>query len=248
MTPTSHTDPGSLRTGWGRRGRPPTLTLPTSGWPCTRSWMPCLASIGMPSLRWPPTAPEGRQHTASTSKSTPTAPSYGEHASGRCVCGSTTKCRPRAPRCSPPPARSGPTSSAPPPPTAMPDTPGARRTPAGTGRLVVAPGVLCVESVGPVNLRVVSLVGGWRHDRTRFLVDALRLTVPLHVAELRARQVPPWLSREQMLTNIAARAAEVFATRGDTLQFVPTSPSHYRSARRAGLALSEAIAAAALLH
>lgn len=80
------------------------------------------------------------------------------------------------------------------------------------------------------------------------LVDALRLTVPLHVAELRARQVPPWLSREQMLTNIAARAAEVFATRGDALQFVPTSPSHYRSARRAGLALSEAIAAAALLH
>ena len=80
------------------------------------------------------------------------------------------------------------------------------------------------------------------------LVDALRLTVPLHVAELRARQVPPWLSREQMLTNIAARAAEVFATRGDALQFVPTSPSHYRSARRAGLALSEAIAAAALLN
>ena len=33
------------------------------------------------------------------------------------------------------------------------------------------------------------------------LVDALRLTVPLHVAELRARHVPPWLSREQMLTT-----------------------------------------------
>src|SRR5699024_9690679 len=80
------------------------------------------------------------------------------------------------------------------------------------------------------------------------LVDALRLTVPLHTFELRARQVPPWLSREQVLTNIAARAAEVSATRGDSLQFVPTSPSHYRSARRAGLALSEAIAAAALLH
>src|SRR5690625_2693658 len=80
------------------------------------------------------------------------------------------------------------------------------------------------------------------------LVDALRLTVPLHVAELRARQVPPWLSREQMLTNIAARAAGEVATRGDALQFVPTSPSHRRSARRAGLALSEAIAAAALLN
>lgn len=80
------------------------------------------------------------------------------------------------------------------------------------------------------------------------LVDALRLTVPLHVAELRARHVPPWLSREQMLTNIAARAAGEVAARGDSLQFVPTSPSHYRSARRAGLALSEAIAAAALLN
>ena len=80
------------------------------------------------------------------------------------------------------------------------------------------------------------------------LVDALRLTVPLHVAELRARQVPPWLSREQMLTSIASRAAGEAATRGDALQFVPTSPSHRRSARRAGLALSEAIAAAALLN
>ena len=73
------------------------------------------------------------------------------------------------------------------------------------------------------------------------LVDALRLTVPLHIDELRSRDVPPWLSREQMLTNIAARAAGEAATRGDALQFVPTSPSHRRSARRAGLCLRRSL-------
>lgn len=80
------------------------------------------------------------------------------------------------------------------------------------------------------------------------LVDALRFTVPLHIAELRAREVPSWLSRERMLTNVASRAAAEAAVRGDSLQFSPTSNGHYRSARQAGLALSEALAAATLLN
>lgn len=80
------------------------------------------------------------------------------------------------------------------------------------------------------------------------LTDALRFTVPLHIAELRGRHIPAWLTREQVLTAIMARAAGEFGPRGDQLMFTPKSPASYRAARVAGVSLSKGIAAAALLN
>lgn len=79
--------------------------------------------------------------------------------------------------------------------------------------------------------------------------DALRLTVPLHVAELKKHlaSLPACFTREGVLRAVAARCGADVGHRGDQLMFRPHAANR-RAARTAGLSLSEGVAAAALLN
>ncbi|MFC7330783.1 hypothetical protein [Marinactinospora rubrisoli] len=91
-----------------------------------------------------------------------------------------------------------------------------------------------------------------RHDPigVPLLADAVALTVPLHIAELRAHVARPDLvrRREEVLTAIAARAGVDFGHSGDQLLFRPESAAGRRGASIGGTALARGIAAACLLN
>lgn len=72
--------------------------------------------------------------------------------------------------------------------------------------------------------------------------DALAWTVPLHMADLEAREVPPWTSRGEMLSRIASRHGVRLGHAGDQLIYTTG-----RRAREAGTDLALGVAAAALL-
>lgn len=89
------------------------------------------------------------------------------------------------------------------------------------------------------------------HDQQMtHLADTLSLTVPLHIAVLRRRlsELPRHLTREGVLTAVLKRCNH--SIDGPGMQHIlypsPNAQSR-REARESGLALSEGVAAAALL-
>lgn len=81
------------------------------------------------------------------------------------------------------------------------------------------------------------------------LADTLRLMVPLHTAELRRRTAGLAPDQAQsVLCAAASRCGAGLGHAGDQLMFPPCSAAGRRSAREAGAALAEGVAAAALLN